>query len=296
MGLNTFNKNKILETKQHVRNLLELNLAMLLISTSGALGRYIDMPVPVTICFRAILAGILLFVFCKWKKISFKIESKDRLSVIASGLLMGMHWITYFYALKLSNVAIGMLSLFTYPVITSFLEPLLLKTKFQKMHLILGGLVLLGIYFLVPDFSLENTYAKAVGIGIFSAFCYALRNLLMKTKVTTYHGSMLMWYQLLIVSVLLIPSLFLMNPSGIVYQWHWVLVLALVTTAIGHTLFLGSFKRFSTTTASIISSVQPVYGIIIGIIFLGEIPIWTTMVGGTLILTAVVIESVRSYR
>ncbi|MDH7444016.1 DMT family transporter [Aquimarina sp. 2201CG14-23] len=282
--------------KQHLRNILELNLAMLFISTSGALGRYIDMPVPVTIAFRAILAGGLLFLFCKWKKISFRIATKDRATIIAGGVLMGLHWVTYFYALKMSNVAIGMLSLFTYPVITSFLEPILLKTKFQKMHLVLGALVLLGIYFLVPDFSVENSYAKAVGFGVISALCYALRNLIMKTKVGNYHGSMLMWYQLVIISVLLSPFLFVMDSSGITTQWPWILVLALLTTAIGHTLFLFSLKRFSATTASIISSIQPVYGIIIGIVFLKEIPLWTTIIGGVLILTSVVIESIRSYR
>ncbi|WP_299222909.1 EamA family transporter [uncultured Aquimarina sp.] len=281
---------------QHLRNILELNLAMLFISTSGALGRYIDMPVPVTIAFRAILAGIILFLFCKWKKISFGIASADRFTIIIGGVLMGLHWITYFYALRMSNVAIGMLSLFTYPVITSFLEPILLKTKFQKMHLVLGALVLLGIYFLVPDFSLENSYAKAVGFGVISALCYALRNLIMKTKVSNYHGSMLMWYQLVIISMMLLPTLFVMDSSGIVTQWPWTLVLAILTTAIGHTLFLFSLKRFSATTASIISSIQPVYGIIIGMIFLGEIPVLTTIIGGTLILTSVVIESVRSYR
>ncbi|WP_299610473.1 EamA family transporter [uncultured Aquimarina sp.] len=280
----------------HLRNILELNLAMLFISTSGALGRYIDMPVPVTIAFRAILTGIVLFLFCKWKKISFGIASKDRSTIVFGGVLMGLHWITYFYALKMSNVAIGMLSLFTYPVITSFLEPIILKTKFQKMHLVLGALVLLGIYFLVPNFSLENSYAKAVSIGVVSAFCYALRNLLMKTKVSNYHGSMLMWYQLVIISIMLFPTLFVFDSSGIITQWPWTLVLAILTTAIGHTLFLFSLKRFSATTASIISSVQPVYGIIIGIIFLKEIPVFTTIIGGVLILTSVVIESVRSYK
>lgn len=285
-----------MEKNHHLRNILELNLAMLFISTSGALGRYIDMPVPVTIAFRAILAGIVLFLFCKWKKISFVIASKDRSTIVVGGILMGLHWITYFYALKMSNVAIGMLSLFTYPVITSFLEPIVLKTKFQKMHLVLGALVLLGIYFLVPNFSLENSYAKAVGIGVVSAFCYALRNLFMKTKVSNYHGSMLMWYQLVIISMMLVPALFVFDSSGIITQWPWTLVLAILTTAIGHTLFLFSLKRFSATTASIISSVQPVYGIIIGIIFLKEIPVLTTIIGGVLILTSVVIESVRSYK
>ena len=140
-----------MQNTQHLRNIIELNLATLFISTSGVLGRYIDMPVPVTITFRAMLAGVFLFLFCKWKKISFSIAYKDHYTLLIGGILMGLHWVTYFYALKMSNVAIGMLSLFTYPVITSFLEPILLKTKFQKMHLLLAALVLLGIYFLVPD-------------------------------------------------------------------------------------------------------------------------------------------------
>jgi len=65
---------------------------------------------------------------------------------------------------------------------------------------------------------------------------------------------------------------------------------------VGFTLFLESFKNFTITTASILNSVQPVYGFIIGAIFLAEFPTWTTMLGGTRILTAVIIESVRTYR
>ncbi|WP_235016233.1 DMT family transporter [Aquimarina sp. AU474] len=284
------------KNNQHLRNILELNLAMLLISTSGALGRYIDMPVPVIIGFRAILAGILLFMYCKWRGMSFKVSNKDRLVIILSGVLMGLHWVTYFYALKLSNVAIGMLSIFTYPVITALLEPIILKTKFQKIHILLTLLVLVGIYFLVPDLDFSNSYTKAVVLGVISALCYSLRNLIMKTKVRNYNGSILMWYQLVVVSVILLPFMLVMDSSGIEQQWLPTLTLALLTTAIGHTLFLQSFKRFSITTASIISSVQPVYGIIIGILFLHEIPVLSTVIGGALILTSVVVESIRTYK
>jgi drug/metabolite transporter (DMT)-like permease len=68
----------------------------------------------------------------------------------------------------------------------------------------------------------------------------------------------------------------------------------MITTAIGHTLFLMTFKHFSITTVSILSSIQPVYGILIGAIFLKEIPELTTIFGGFLILGSVVIESFRS--
>ena len=269
---------------------------MLFISTSGALGRYIELPVPVTIASRAILAFLVLWMYCRYRKLSFRVASKDKLHVFLTGLLMGLHWITYFYALQLSNVAIGMLSLFTYPILTAFLEPLLLKTKFQRIHLLLGLLVLIGILFLVPDFDLKNDHTLAVGMGMLSALFYALRNLLLKTKVAVYHGSMLMCYQVGIVAVLLIPTLFFFDLSPILSQWPALATLAILTTAIGHTLFLRSFKNFSISTASIISSVQPVYGILIGALFLKEIPTLYTLVGGLLILSSVIIESFRSYK
>ena len=95
-------------------NFIELNLAILFISTSGALGRFIDLPIPITIGLRSLLGGIALYLFCRWKKISFYVEGRDRKTIFLGGLLLGLHWITYFYSLRLSNVAIGMLSLFTY--------------------------------------------------------------------------------------------------------------------------------------------------------------------------------------
>lgn len=272
---------------------------MLFISTSGALGRYIALPVPVIIGLRALLALGFLYIYCKLKGISLRLDKKDALAIIGSGFFMGLHWITYFYALKLSSVAIGMLSMFTYPILTAFLEPLLLKTKLQKIHLFLGILVLAGIYFLVPNFNFQDSNTLAVGIGMLSALCYALRNLILKRSAGSYNGSMLMYYQMVIVSVIIIPiafSLFPITIEEVFGEWIGITALALVTTAIGHTIFLNSFKHFSITTVSILSSIQPVFGIIIGAIFLKEFPEATTLIGGALILTSVVIESVRSYR
>ena len=269
---------------------------MIFISTSGALGRYIELPVPITIASRAILAFFILLLYCKWRGIPLKIYKKDIFPIVLSGIFMGLHWITYFYSLQLSNVAIGMLSLFTYPVITSFLEPLVLGTRFQKIHFLLGILVLCGIYFLAPNFDMGNSHTLAVAIGVLSALFYALRNLILKTKVSTYNGSMLMCYQVGIIGVMLFPFFFSMDIDGIASQWEAMVLLALLTTAIGHTLFLNSFKHFSITTVSIISSVQPVYGILIGALFLSEIPSLVTLLGGILILSSVIIESIRSYR
>ncbi|MFT6370027.1 MAG: drug/metabolite transporter (DMT)-like permease [Maribacter sp.] len=280
--------------RSHLSHLLEINLAMVFVGTSGALGRYIDLPVPVTIASRGILAFLVLLLFCSWKGISLRIKPAHRGVVLLSGILMGLHWITYFYALQWSSVAIGMLSLFTYPVLTAFLEPLLLKTKFQKIHLLLGAMVLVGIYLLSPEFNFEDSNTLAIAIGVFSALCYALRNLILKARVTEYHGSALMVYQTGIIGVILLPSFLYIDFDIVLGQWQGLAALAVITTAIGHTLFLMTFKHFSITTVSILSSIQPVYGILIGAIFLNEIPELTTVFGGMLILGSVVIESFRS--
>lgn len=269
---------------------------MLLLGTSGPFGRFIDLPVPLTIGIRAFMAFFLLFAYCKWNGISFRLRQQDVLPILLSGFLMCIHWLSYFKALQLSNVAVGMLSLFTYPVITAFLEPFFLKTRFQAVHLVLALLVLLGVYFLVPDLSFDNGHTLAIGFGVFSAFCYAVRNLILKVKVERYNGSVLMSYQLFITAVLLLPVYFIYDLVEIKDQWQGLVGLIVLTTALGHTMFVNTFKHFSITTVSILSCIQPVYGIIYGALFLFEIPTWTTVLGGIMILASVIIESIRSYK
>ena len=138
-------------------------------------------------------------------------------------------------------------------------------------------MVLAGVYLLVPEISIDNSQTLAIGFGICSALCYAVRNLILKTKVAIYQG-------------------FFYDLGAIVGQWEGLLGVALITTAMGHTMFINTFRSFSVTTISILSSVQPVYGIIIGALFMAEIPSWSTLLGGILILFSVVIESIRSYR
>lgn len=280
---------------QHNSQLLLLTLATLLISTSGTLGKFIDLPTPVIIWCRSALGALFLFIFCRYKKLNINIKSKkDIPSIVLGALLLGAHWITYFYALKLSNVAIGMLSMFTFPVITALLEPFFTKTKMNPVHIVLALMVLLGIYILAPDINFENSNLKGILFGVFSALCYALRILILKRHVHVYSGTVLMMQQALIVCIILTPVMFKMDISNMQSQLPYLIILGLVTTAIGHSLFIASLKYFSASTASIIGSMQPIFGILIAFIFLNEVPTINTFIGGTLILSTVIIESVRS--
>lgn len=286
-----------MQSSSHFKHLLLINLSMLCISTSGALGRYIELPPPLTIWYRALFALLFLGLFCWWKKYSFRFDmKKEGWTIFLSGFFMAMHWVTYFYALRWGNVAIGMLSLFTFPVMTTLLEPIFFKTKLQKFHLFLGGMILLGIYFLAPSLEFNDGKTQGLLIGLFSALCYSLRNLIVKTKVDRFNGSMLMFYQMAITLVLLFPVLFIYSDGTITHELPYLIFLGLITTAIGHSLFLNGLKHFTVSTASIMSSVQPIFGILIAVIFLNEIPNWNSVIGGALILATVIMESVFGKR
>ncbi len=270
---------------------------MIFIGTSGMLGRYVPLDAIPAVWWRSAIAMILLAVFCYWKGFSFRInDPKRRWLVILSGLLMMLHWVLYFYSLKLSSVAIGMLSIFTYPAMTTLLEPLLLKQRFQIRHLFLAGLVIVGIYFLAPSFSLEDGATLGLIAGLCSAFVYSLRNILMKTQVDSLQGSVMMTYQTAITVICLLPALFFFDAIPTTEAIPYILGLGLLTTAIGHTLLLACFRYFSVSTVSLLTCVQPVYGILLGMLFFKEFPDLSAVLGGALILSAVAVEAVATVK
>ena len=282
---------------QHYYYLTLLNLGTLCISTSGPLGRFIPLPPPLIIWSRALVAFLVLGAYCLWKKERIKKEFiKNSTTLLWSGTLLTLHWVTYFFALQWSGVAIGMLSLFTFPILTVFLEPLFFKTKLHPIHLIFGVFILIGIYLLVPAFDFESEQSKGLLMGLFSALTYALRNLILKKRIKKINGSLLMFYQLGTTLLLLFPVLMLYPLDSFSQQIPYLVFLGLVTTALGHTLFLNSLTYFTVSTASIMNSIQPIFGILIAFFFLNEIPPASSLIGGGMILTTVVIESLRSRR
>lgn len=275
-----------------LRDFIELNLAVLFLSTSGVLGRFIPLSPEMAIWWRALLGAVLLALFCWYKGYSFNIsKGKPARITILSGLLMTAHWVLYFYALKLSSVAVAMLAVFTYPAMTTLLEPMVLKERFEIRHLLLALLVLIGVYLLAPEPSLSSDITTGLLCGLASAFFYALRNVLLKTQVNAVSGSVLMFYQMVIVLIVVSPALaffpFVPPSEAIPY----LLLLGLVTTALGQTMFLMSFRNFSVTTASLLGCINPIFGIGFAALFFQEFPPLMSLVGGAFILFAVVIEA-----
>ena len=271
--------------------LLLLGAALVTLSTSGVLARYIDLPPTITTWIRVNIAILVLYLIIRLQRIPLKFEvSRYLVILILSSVCLSLHWITYFESVQQSNISIGMLSLFTYPVIAVFLEPFFLKTRFKWIEIILALLSLGGIALLIPEFDFSNQYTKGILLGLISALMYTLRNLLLKMSVFDYSGIILMFFQLCVISVILLPFMWIIDwevqTLKLPGQWLALLLLGMITTALGHTLFVKSFRYFSISSISIISCLTPIIGILLGVVFLDEIPTARTVLGGILILSA----------
>ena len=270
------------EFAEMLKEYLKLNLAVLCISSSGVLVRSIDLPVEVIIVIRSIIGGLFLWILLRARK--NRTPLTFRKGVVATGIFLCLHWLFYFLSLKASNVATAMISLYTFPIMTVFLEPLFKQTRIKLRHVILGVLVLVGVLFLIPNRESLETSFWGVVYGLLSALFYSLRNLLLSNEVKHQDSLSLMVQQLVVTGLVLSPSLFyLENPMQIKNFWIPLLIISVVTTGIGHTLFVKSLEKIRVSTASIISSIQPIYGILLAVLILHENPPVQTLIGGVLI-------------
>ncbi|MEM9325344.1 MAG: DMT family transporter [Bacteroidota bacterium] len=283
-------------SKSSLYHVAELNVAMIFMSTSGALGRYITLDVPATICLRCVTGSIFLGLLCRLRGVSLVISSRDIFKFWGLAVLMSASWITYFISLQKSNVAVAMLAHFTYPIFIAFLEPIFLKSRFQPAHLLFALLGLFGVSLLAPSFSLDDQVFQGLLFGILSAFIYSFRNIVMKKQVARYSGMTLMFYQMVMSAVLLSPALFYYDLQPLGEMWPYVLALGIIGTAGGHTMFVMAMRHFSITSLSILSTIQPIYGILIAMMFLGETPVLRSILGGTIILATVTLEAIRHSR
>ena len=281
--------------KGQLKYILQLNLALVLIATAAPFGNYISLPPEISIWSRCFFAFLALTLFVKIKNINLKFNVKKvGPSFLLCAILQGGHWITYFYSLQLAGAGLGVIALFTYPIFTTILEPLILKTVFNPKHLFLALLVILGLYILTPEFNIGNETSLGIFFGIISASFYATRNILMKRHSGNYDASMLMFYQNGLIVILLIPAFFIVNWNATNYtsQLPSLLFLGVITTAVGHTYLVNNFKYFSATAVSLLSCIQPLYVVILAYLFLNEIPSMSTIAGGSIIVSAVVLESI----
>ena len=277
------------EQPKPLRGLVFANVAVLFFGLAGVLGKLSLLPAPLIVFGRVFFAGLLLLAICLFQHIPLLPKRRqDGFLLLGLGVLLALHWTAFFQAINVSNVAIGLLSFSSFPLFTAALEPLLLHQRPRRVQIVAALLILPGIYLLVPSFTFQNQTTLGVMWGVLSAATFALLSVANRWLGRTYPSLLISLCQDGIAAVVLLPVFFL-TATGSFWTPHELLILLIlgvVCTALAHTLFIASMRDITAQSASLLASLEPVWGIIFGVLLLGAIPTASTLLGGAIILSA----------
>ena len=282
---------------QVAKSLWSVHLAVALLGATALFSKIIPLSATDITFARSLIAMIFLVVLVKATGGRLRLNSwKDYRMAVALGVLMAVHWVSYFAAMQYSSISVGMIAMFTFPMMVVLLEPIFEGVKLVWQDMLSGVTVFAGILMLIPEISLENDVTLGVVIGVFSALLYALRNLLHRKHFTHYSGATAMAYQTLIIMLCLFFFVSEEVASASTETYVYLFILGTFCTAMPHSMVASSLRHLRAKTFALIACAQPLYGVGLAVLIIGEEPSWQTIVGGILVISAAVYETVNSHR
>ncbi len=259
--------------KSNIKDYLHLHFIVFIWGFTAVLGKLITIEAIPLVWFRLSIASIVLFFFLLVRKVNFKINLRAFILFLIGGFLIGLHWIAFFYAIKVSTVSVTLATLATGALFTSILEPLFFKTKFKFYEIILSLLTVIGIIII---FKVEPQYGLGIIVALIAAFLSALFAVVNAGFVKDYDSRVISFYELLF-AVFLISVIILFN-DGFSKEffnlsnndWIYILILGSVCTAYALTASTELLNKISPFTMMLTVNLEPVYGIILALIVFGD--------------------------
>lgn len=270
------------------KSLMQIHLAVFLFGLSGLFGKLLFLPSIIIVLGRVFFSCSFLLILILLLKQTIKLNRKiDYIYLIAMGVILAIHWSTFFTSIQISTVAIGLLTFSTFPIFVTFLEPIFLKEKIMLADSLIAIVTFLGVILVIPKFELGDHLTQGVLWGIASGFTYAILSMFNRNYVKEYSSLVIAFYEQFIATIVLIPFFFWQKPVLHLKDIVLLILLGVVFTGISHSLFINGLKNVKTQTAGIISSLEPVYGIIFAALLLWELPTLREILGGIVILSTV---------
>jgi drug/metabolite transporter (DMT)-like permease len=270
---------------ERARSLVQVHGAVLLFGLAGLFGKLLPFS-PVLIVFgRVALAAPALLLAAVWWRLALRPGSRRELLAFAGlGVLLALHWTTFFQSVQVSSVAVALITFSTFPVFVALLEPPLFGERWHLADLVLAGLALAGVALLVPRFETGDRTTQGVLWGVSSGLTFAVLSLLNRKYVQHHSSVTIAFHQDAFAAVALLPFAVLHWPSLTPRDVGLLLILGLLCTAVAHSLFIAGMRGVRTRTASMIACLEPVYGSVLAAALLGEVPALRTIAGGLVVV------------
>jgi len=257
-----------------LKNQIHLHFLVLIAGFTAILGELISIEAIPLVWYRMVIAGMLMFIFIKIKDISLSVSPKMLFRFSFAGIIIALHWITFFASIKAANISIALAMFSTGAFFASLIEPIFYKRKIIKYELFFGLLVIVGIGLIMQT---ELRYFLGIILGISSALFSSLFAVLNGKFVTHYKASTISFYEF--VSGVGFISIFLCFSSDgfsneffnlSTSDWGYLLILASICTAYAFIASVHVMKYITPYSVVLTYNLEPIYGIVLALILFPE--------------------------
>jgi len=273
---------------------LKLHFIVFLWGFSAILGKLVLIPAMEMIFFRGLLAAGGMALVIGITKGSFRVSKSDLVRLLLIGAIVAIHWVAFFGSARISNVSVSLVGFATNSLWAALLEPWFKNQRVKKFELLLGMVVLLGLYII---FSFDFTYHAGLALGILAGFTSALFSVFNSRMVTRVPAFTITFYEMIGIVITLLIALPLysffseedlrLSPS--LEDWIYIALLAGVCSVYAYSVAVELMKKVSVFLIQLTLNLEPLYGIVMAVIIFGhEEKMGLNFYIGTIIILAAV--------
>ena len=279
-------------------NQLHLHFLVFIAGFTAILGEFISINAIALVWFRMAIAAVMMFGYIKIKRVDLKIPFKTILKFFVAGIIIALHWITFFAAIKASNISITLAMFSTGAFFAAFIEPLFFRRKIISYEIFFGLVVIFGVVLITQT---ELRYLTGILLGISSALFSTLFAVLNGKFVEQHSATVISFYEFIggvaFISLYLLFSdqgfsedFFILNST----DWICLFILASICTAYAFIASIHVMKHISPFSVVLTYNLEPIYGIVLALFLFPETETMTPMfyVGALLIICTVLLNAV----
>ena len=282
---------------ERIKNLILMHFVVLIFGFTGILGKLITIEAVPLVFWRTAIGAVTIFL---WLKLRNKVTKKSWATIAklcGVGILIAIHWVTFFASIKASNVSIALTMLAVSPMFVGFIEPFFFRRKIDPKEIFIASVVIVGV---AITLKFSSGYEWGVFLGLISAFFASLFATINGVLVKEYDASNISLVELFFASLVIFLFMAVRGEVGLeliaidIMDWVYIIILAVVATSFAFIGFTHVMKVFTPFTTTVAINLEPIYSIILAVLIFGEEEIMGVQfyIGATLIIGAIIINTI----
>ena len=281
-----------------LKNYLHLHFLVFIAGFTAILGELISINAISLVWFRMSMAGILMLIYIKIRKIKLKVDFRSIIKFSIAGIIIALHWITFFESIKQSNISIALAMFSTGAFFASLIEPLFYKRRVIWYEILFGLLVIIGVWIIT---STEFKYLNGIILGILSALFSSTFAVINGKLVERNSATVISFYEFIsgVIFISIFIALFRGGFDMTFFSlsnsdWFYLFILASICTAYAFIAAVHVMKQISPYTVVLTYNLEPIYGIVLAIVLFPKAEKMSTefYIGATLIISTVILNGI----